>query len=68
MDFSFWGPNHPAMDIGLKRTAILATTAQQIGLDLHALQVASLESRILDLEARNGELRDLLGRAAGGMA
>jgi N-terminal 7TM region of histidine kinase len=43
---------------------ILSATTQQIGLDLHALKVAALEQRIVSLEERNDELRDLLARGA----
>ena len=43
---------------------LLGMAAHQIGLDLHALKVEQLESRVLDLEARNGELRAAISNAA----
>ena len=43
---------------------LLGMAAHQIGLDLHALKVEQLQSRVLDLEARNGELRAAFTNAA----
>ena len=39
---------------------VLATTVQQIGLDLHAFKVIALEAHVLSLEERNSELRGLV--------
>ena len=63
--FILLGPKRTGEGYRPDEIEVLGSITQQVGLDFHAFKVAALEQRVLNLEARNLEMRELVERKLG---